>query len=135
MPAEGTRGECDVWLWDGATEYEGKLVRLEERKYTAKVRQARKESRGVSGLGRRVPLSSLDLQRQFRGRRFLGHLDGSADGTLVEAEVENIQRSSDGEFDYLVSGKFAPLDDAQIEMLAKMSISNVASLLQRRATG
>jgi hypothetical protein len=135
MPAEGNRGDCDVWLWDGATEYEGKLVKLEDRKFTAKVRQARKERETVSSLGKRVPLSYLDLQRQFMGRRFLGHLDGSVDGTLVEAEVENVQRSSDGEFDYLVSGKFGPLDDAQVEMLAKMSIHNAASLLQRRATG
>lgn len=135
MPADGDRADCDMWLWDGATEYEGKLVRLEERKFTAKVRQARKESGGAGGLGRRVPLSCLDLQRQFMGRRFLGHLDGSLDGTLVEAEVENVQRSSDGDFDYLVSGRFGPLDDAQVEMLAKMSIHNAASLLQRRATG
>ena len=135
MPAEGNRGECDVWLWDGATEYEGKLVKLEARGFTAKVRQAKKECEGVSHLGRRMPLSYLDLQRQFMGRRFLGHLDGSVEGTLVEAEIENVQRSSDGEFDYLVSGKFGPLDDAQIEMLAKMSIHNAASLLQRRATG
>ena len=135
MPAEGNRGDCDVWLWDGATEYEGKLVKLEDRKFTAKVRQARKERETVSSLGKRVPLSYLDLQRQFMGRRFLGHLDGSVDGTLVEAEVENVQRSSDGEFDYLVSGKFGPLDDAQVEMLAKMSIHNAASLLQHRATG
>lgn len=134
MPAEGSRGECDVWLWDGATEYEGKLVRLEGRRFSARVRQARKESEGA-GLGKRVATSCLDLQRQFMGRRFLGHLDGSVEGTLVEAEVENVQRSSDGEFDYLLSGTFGPLDDAQVEMLAKMSIRNAASLLQRRATG
>jgi len=135
MPAEGNRGECDVWLWDGATEYEGKLIKLEGRRFTARVRQAKKETDGVNQLGKRVPTSYMDLQRQFMGRRFLGHLDGSAEGTLVEAEVENVQRSSDGEFDYLLAGTFGPLDDAQIEMLAKMSIHNVASLLQRRATG
>ncbi len=135
MPAEGNRGACDVWMWDGATEYEGKLVKLEGGRFAARVRQARKESEGVMGLGRRVPLSYLDLQRQFMGRRFLGHLDGSVEGTLVEAEVENVQRSSDGEFDYLLSGTFGPLSDAQVEMLSKMSIRSAASLLQRRATG
>ncbi len=135
MGKEGAGGELDIWLWDGATEYEGKLVRIEEGRFAARVRQAKKDDGKVSGLGKRVPLSYLDLQRQFMGRRFLGHLEGFSQGTLVEAEVENVQRSSDGEFDYLLAGKYGSLDEAQMEMLSKLSIQNAASLLQRRRIG
>ncbi len=135
MDAGGNRGECDVWLWDGATEYEGKLVRVEKRRFVARVRQAEKAAGGAGGLGKRVPLSYLDLQRQFMGRRFLGHFDGSAEGALVEAEIENVQRSSDGDYDYLLDGKFGPLDDAQLEMLSRLSVGGAAALLRRRGAG
>ena len=107
MRAEGIGGYGEVWLWDGATQYEGRRVRLEGRRFAARVRPRRVDA-GV-GLGKRVPRSFLELQRQFRGRRFLGHLGVCAGAPLVEVEIESVQGSSDGAFDYLLSGTFRPL--------------------------
>lgn len=125
MRAGGIGGEGEVWLWDGATQYEGQMVSLEDRRFAARVRARRKDP--GPGLGKRVPLPFLELQRQFRGRRFLGHLGVSAGAPLVEVEIENVQGSSDGTFDYFLSGTFRPLQGTSGEVLAKMSVPGAAA--------
>lgn len=124
-------GGCDLWLWDGGSEYEGVLVRLEENAFAARVRQARKGPGGT--LGKRLAATGLDLQKQFHKRRFLAHLKGAADGTLFEASIESVQGSADGEFDYLVAGRFSELDEPQLEVLRRMSSGHAADRFQRPA--
>lgn len=130
----GRREDCDVWLWDGATEYEGLLVKLEESTFSARVRQVRKDGGGSVGLGKRLAGTYLDVQRQFTNHKFLAHFKGTVEGTLFEALLESVQCSTDGEFDYLVAGRFAALDEKQLEMLRKMSVENAATLMQRQAS-
>ncbi len=133
MGIEAKGSDCDVWLWDGATEYEGAIVKVEETEFAARVRQARKDPAGV--LGRRVPATTIDLQRQFTGRKFLAHFRAAVEGTLFEAEIQNVQRSSDGEFDFLVAGRFAALDEAQRQALGKLATEGAAALLHQRRVG
>ena len=125
------RDDCELWMWDGATEYEGIFVKLDGPSFSARVRQAR---RAGSSLGKRIAPSSLDLNKMFTQRRFLAHFRGSLDGTLLEAQVQSVQVSSDGEHDYLVSGRFSKLDDQQLALLRKMSVENAALLLQRQVS-
>lgn len=128
------RGECDLWMWDGAAEYEGLLLKLDEAAFSARVRQAKKGVTSVSGLGKRLPGSTPDAQRQFLKRKFLAHFTGTAEGTLFEAEVQSVQGSADGSFEYLISGKFNALDERQLEVLRTLSVENAATLLQRHAS-
>ena len=131
--ATGMRGDCDLWMWDGAAEFEGLLLKLDEKAFTARLRQAKKASPS-SGLGKRLPSSTPEAQRQFTRRRFLAHLSGTAEGTLFEAEIENVQVSGDGQFEYLISGRFETLDEAQLELLRRLSVEGAAALLQRHAS-
>jgi hypothetical protein len=126
-------GECDLWLWDGGTEYEGALVRVEESGFTARVRQFRRSGTSGGSLGKRLPASCLDLQKQFLKRRFLAHLKGSMEGTLFEASVESVQISADGRFEYLLSGRFTALDEKQLESLRRMLV--LPGALFQRPTG
>jgi hypothetical protein len=132
--ASGKRDECDLWLWDGAAEYEGLLLKLDETGFTARLRQAKKGATASSGLGKRLPSSTPEAQRQFTRRRFLAHVTGTADGTLFEARIENIQVSTDGEFEHLVAGRFAALDEAQLEVLRRLSVEGAAAFFQRHAS-
>ena len=131
--ASTKRGDCDLWMWDGAAEYEGLLLKLEEAAFSARIRQARKGASSVSGLGRRVPASTPEAQRQFARRKFLAHFTGTAEGTLFEAILSSVQGSGEGGFEYLVSGTFKALDEKQLEVLRRLSVQNAASLLQRPA--
>lgn len=124
--------DCDLWLWDGATEYEGRLVRFEERTFTARVRPVR-QAGGTAVLGKRVPTSVLDLQRLFTERKFLAHFKGTVEGSLFEAAIANVQRSSDGDYDYLLDGRFTALDEKQLEILSRLPIEGAAEFLKRRA--
>ena len=125
------KNDSELWMWDGATEYEGIFVKMDGATFSARVRQVR---RGGTTLGKRVNPSSLDLHRMFTTRRFLSHFRGSLDGTLLEAQVDSVQVCNNGEHDFLVSGKFAKLDEKQLEMLRKMSVENAALLLQRQVS-
>lgn len=131
MGRGSNRMSCDLWLWDGSTEYEGVLVRLEGASFSARVRQARK---GAASLGRRIPLSYLDAQRVFARRKFLAHVKGAVEGTLFELEVDSVQGSSDGEFDYLLSGRFGALEEKQLETLRKLPLQGAAALLGKRVS-
>ena len=91
--ASGMNGACDLWLWDGGTEYEGLLLKLDEKTFTARLRQAKKASPG-SGLGKRLPSSTPEAQRQFTRRRFLAHVSGTTAGSLFEANIENVRNDS-----------------------------------------
>ena len=93
----------DFWLWDGAVEYEGSLVKLDEGSFTAHVREARTGSGRATG--RRLPLPHVELQRRFTGRRFLSYFKDCAEATF-EVEIDAVQRSSVREFDYFVCGRF-----------------------------
>src|SRR4029078_1339346 len=97
--------------------YEGVFTRLDGEAFSARVRQAR---RSGASLGKRGGASSADLHRVFTQRRFLAHFTGSMDGTLLEAHIESVQASSDGAFEYLLSGRFAKLDEKQLGLLSKM---------------
>jgi hypothetical protein len=132
MIGGGDRAMCDVWLWDGSTEYEGALVKVEGPGFAARLRQAQGGEGAPRRLGRRVPMTVMEQQRQFAGRKFLIHFGGPADASLYEAEIQSVQRSSDGEFDFLVCGRFAPLDARHQELLEKMSIGDAAALFRRR---
>jgi hypothetical protein len=123
--------EAELWMWDGAAEYEGIFTRLDGEAFSARVRQAR---RSGTSLGKRLAPSSMDLHRVFTQRRFLAHFTGSMDGTLLEAHIEGVQACSDGPYEYLLSGRFAKLDEKQLALLRKMSVENAALLLQRQVS-
>jgi hypothetical protein len=125
------KDDVELWMWDGATEYEGVFTRLDGEAFSARVRQARRS--GVS-LGKRGGASSADLHRVFTQRRFLAHFTGSMDGTLLEAHIEGVQPSSDGAFEYHLSGRFAKLDEKQLALLRKMSVENAALMIQRQVS-
>jgi hypothetical protein len=128
------KNELDLWLWDGASEYEGILLKLEEASFAARVRQVRRGGAPLTGtLGKRVPGATLDVHRQFTQRKFLAHVKGTIEGTLFEAEIESVQTSQDGDFEQLIAGRFAALDEKQLELLRKMSVENAATLMQRQA--
>jgi hypothetical protein len=132
--ASGKRGECDLWMWDGAGEYEGLLLKLDEGTFSARIRQVKKGVTSVSGLGRRLPASTPDAQRQFCERKFLAHFKGTAEGTLFEAEVASVQVSAQSEFEYLISGKFNVLDEKQLEVLRTLSDEVADALRSRRVS-
>ena len=125
------RNDSELWMWDGATEYEGIFVKLDGADFSARVRQAR---RSGTSLGRRLAPSSQDLNRMFTQRRFLAHFKGSLDGTLLEARIASVQGSNDGDHDFLIAGRFSKLNEKQLELLRKMSVENAALLLQRQAS-
>ena len=125
------RNDSELWMWDGATEYEGIFIKLDGAEFSARLRQVR---RAGTTLGKRVATSSIDLHRMFTTRRFLSHFRGSLDGTLLEAQVDSVQICTNGEHDYLISGKFSKLDAKQMELLKKMSVENAALLLQRQVS-
>ena len=125
------KNDSELWMWDGATEYEGIFVKMDGAAFSARIRQVR---RGGATMGKRLTSSSLDLHRMFTTRRFLSHFRGSLDGTLLEAQVDGVQVCQNGEHDFLVSGRFSKLDDKQLEMLRKMSVENAALLLQRQVS-
>jgi hypothetical protein len=125
------KNDSELWMWDGATEYEGIFVKLDGADFAARVRQAKRPGTSV---GKRIAPSSLDLHRVFTQRRFLAHFRGSLDGTLLEAQIDSVQACNNGEHDYLLSGRFSKLDAKQMEILRKMSIENAAILLQRQVS-
>lgn len=125
------RNDSELWMWDGATEYEGIFVKLDGAAFSARLRQPR---RGGATVGKRLAPATLDLHRAFTQRRFLAHFAGSLDGTLLEAQIESVQPCHNGEHDLLVSGRFSKLDEKQLAMLRKMSIENAAILLQRQVS-
>jgi len=125
------KNDSELWMWDGATEYEGIFVKMDGAAFSARIRQVR---RGGTPLGKRVNTSTLDLHRMFTTRRFLSHFRGSLDGTLLEAQIDSVQVCTNAEHDFLVSGKFAKLDEKQLDMLRKMSVENAALLLQRQVS-
>jgi hypothetical protein len=124
------KNDSELWMWDGATEYEGIFVKLDGAAFSARLRPVR---RGTT-LGKRITNSSIDLHRMFTTRRFLSHFRGSLDGTLLEAQVDSVQPCHNNEHDYLVSGRFSKLDEKQLELLRKMSVENAALLLQRQVS-
>lgn len=124
--------ECDVWLWDGSTEFEGLLLKLEDSCFSARLRQARPGGGAGTALGKRLAATYLEVQQQFLRKKFLAHFKGTAEGTLFEASIDGVQVSSDGDFDYVVSGRFGALDDKQLEMLRRMSVEQAAVLRARR---
>ena len=125
------KNDSELWMWDGATEYEGIFVKLDGAEFAARVRQARRPG---TSLGKRIAPSSLDIHRVFTQRRFLAHFRGSLDGTLLEAQIDSVQVCHNGEHDYLLSGRFSKLDAKQLEILRKMSVENAAILLQRQVS-
>ena len=125
------KNDSELWMWDGATEYEGIFVKLDGAAFSARLRPVR---RGGTTLGKRISNSSIDLHRMFTTRRFLSHFRGSLDGTLLEAQVDSVQPCHNNEHDYLVSGRFSKLDEKQLELLRKMSVENAALLLQRQVS-
>jgi hypothetical protein len=124
--------DCDVWLWDGSTEFEGLLLKLQDSSFSARLRQARKGGGTGTALGKRVAATYLDVQQQFLKKKFLAHFKGTAEGTLFEASIDGVQVSSDGDFDYVVSGRFGTLDEKQLEILRRMSVEQAAVFLARR---
>ena len=112
----------NVWFWDGRVEYEGVLLKLDAGSFTARVRARGRGESGRSAMGKTVASSSLDLQRQFTHRRFFAHVRGEAPGSLFETSVHSVQRSSDGDFDYLLSGGMTPLDERQLDSLRREAI-------------
>lgn len=123
--------DSELWMWDGASEYEGIFVKMDGAAFSARVRQAGRTGKAV---GKRISPSSLDLHRVFTQRRFLAHFRGSLDGTLLEAQIDSVQACHNGEHDFLLSGRFSKLSGKQLEMLRKMSVENAAILLQRQVS-
>lgn len=123
------KNDAELWMWDGATEYEGVFTRLDGEAFSARVRQAK---RSGTSLGKRIAPSSLDLHKVFTQRRFLAHFTGSLDGTLLEAHIESVQACTEGVYEFLLSGRFAKLDEKHLAMLRKMSVENAAIMMQRR---
>lgn len=125
------RNDSELWMWDGASEYEGIFIKLDGAAFSARLRQVR---RGGTAVGRRLSGSSMDLHKKFTTRRFLAHFRGSLDGALLEAQIDGVQACTKGDHEVLVSGRFSKLDEKQLEMLRKMSVENAAILLQRQVS-
>lgn len=130
--ADGDRICFDVWLWDGNTEYEGILARLKGREFTTRVRELRRSDGGALP-GRRVPMSYLEAQQQFVGRSFMAHFNGTAEGSLFQAEISSVQRCGDCTYDYVLSGRLTTLDAAELEMLRRLATTNLDNLRRRQA--
>ena len=126
------RNSCDSWFWDGSLEYEGVLVRRDGDSFVARLRQVRRG--GGTPLGRRAGASPLEAQRLFARRRFLAHLPGGSEDSLLQAEFDGVQPSTDGDFEVLVSGRLAALEERQKELLRNLPADAAARLIQRRVS-
>lgn len=121
----------DLWFSDGAGEFEGVLVKFDRGEFTARVRSVRRGAGSAGGMGKTLATSSLDLQRQFTNRRFLARVRGEAPGTLFQAAIHSVQRSSEDGFDYLLAGRMELLDEFQREAIRRGSWAGAAAMLRR----
>ena len=126
-----SRDRCDLWLWDGRTELEGRLTRLEGPLFVARLRAVRKPERT---LGQRLSPAPLELLRAYARRRWLAHLSGPDNLPLVEIRFDSVQPSSDGEFEIVAAGRLDALAEEERELLRKMPVEAVAALMQRRVS-
>jgi hypothetical protein len=123
--------DCDLWLWDGRSEYEGLLGRCEAGDFTARVRVRREP--GATLLGRRrTTASTMDLHRLFTQRRFLAHPEVPGFPPLLEACVTGVQVCGDGAFDFLLVGRLACLPPEELERLSVLPPARAAELMQKR---
>jgi len=126
-----TPDRCDFWMWDGRTELEGRLTRLDGPVFLARLRAVRKPERT---LGQRLSPAPLELLRAYARRRWLAHVAGPDNLPLVEASFDSIQPASDGEFEIVAAGRIVALPEEERELLRKMPVEAVAALMQRRVS-
>jgi len=135
MSKQGSGGDT-FWLWDGELEYEGRLISAEDGRLTARIRTLRRWTLAAGAPGRPIPLDLLERQRRLAQRACFGQSPAVLLGALVEFHHGTLQPSSDREFDYVVSGTFAPVADEHLDALSQLSSDGAHQYLQaRRASG
>lgn len=121
------RAWTDLWLWEGATRYEGRLASVADGRFTAHLRSCGDPATRAGG-GRRHATSVFSLQRYFVGRRFVAYASTLPGAELREAEILAVQVSRDIDFDVYVGGVIRDLDETQRELLRRMSVTSAAGL-------
>jgi hypothetical protein len=105
---------CDVWLWDGSSEYEGVVMAFDCGRFAAHIRQ---KSSASHATGRRLNTSFIDLQTFFVETHFYALCPRYAGTELQNSEITAAQRSGAPGFDFFVSGILRALDDEQRALL------------------
>jgi len=126
------------WLWDGESEYEGVIFRVEGNHLAARVRHVQRWSvSGTSSAGRSVPLDFLERQRHLTRGSCFAQSPGIEQAALLEMRVECLQRSRDPELDYVLSGTYRQVTDEHLETLSRLSRDAASTFLawQRRTPG
>jgi hypothetical protein len=124
-----------LWLWDGQTEYEGEVLKLDTRQLTAKVREVRRWRLSTGSPGRAVPSGLLERHRELCRRVCFGQSPAIQLGSLLEFRVETVQSSGDPHYDYVLAGSFAPVEDEHLEALSQLSSDEAIRYLESRRRG
>lgn len=119
-----------IWLWTGQVEFEGELLTLNRPQLTARVRQVRRWALSTGAPGRSVPLHFLERQRELSRRLCFGQSPAILLGGLLEFRVETVQSSRDGQFDYVLAGRFSPVADEHLEALSRLDSDEAPRYLE-----
>jgi hypothetical protein len=123
------------WLWDGEAEYQGVLLVLDGQRLTARMREIRRWTLDNGAPGKPVPLDLMERQRGMSRRVFFGQSPSILMGGLLEFRVGAVQPSRDHQYDYVLTGTFASIEDEQLETLSRLSSDQAQRYLQSRLDG
>jgi hypothetical protein len=117
-------------LWDGEAEYQGFLLKVNGAQLTARMREIRRWTLDSGAPGRPVPLNLIERQRHLSRRVCFGQSPSIHLGSLLEFRVGAVQPSSDHQYDYVLTGTFASIDDDRLETLSRLSSDQAHRYLQ-----
>ena len=136
MSTRKSGGGDAFWLWDGEAEYEGLLLSVNQSGHlTARIRQIRRWGLASGSPGKPVPQDLMERQRLLIRRISFAQSPSIQLGTLLEFRIQAVQRSQDRQFDYVLSGSFAPITDEHLESLGELSSDEAHRYLQSRRKG
>jgi len=123
-------GNEPFWLWDGEAEYQGYLLSVDGEHLTARMREVRRWTLDSGAPGRPVPVDLIERQRRLCLRVCFGQSPSIHLGGLLEFRVGAVQPSRDRQYDYVLSGTFASINDAHLETLSELSSDQAHRYLQ-----
>jgi len=129
MSKRGSGNET-FWLWDGDAEYRGYLLSVAGQHLTARMSEVRRWTLESGAPGKPVPLDLMERQRRLSLRVCFGQSPSIHLGGLLEFRVGAVQPSRDRQYDYVLSGTFASIDDARLETLSELSSDQAHRYLQ-----
>ncbi|HVE40054.1 MAG TPA: hypothetical protein VNM14_09220 [Planctomycetota bacterium] len=129
MSKRGSGNET-FWLWDGEAEYQGHLLAVDGQRLTARLREIRRWTLDSGAPGKPVPLNLIERQRHMCRRVCFGQSPALHMGGLLEFRVGAVQPSKDHQYDYVLSGTFASIDDDRLEALSQLSSAQAHRYLQ-----